>query len=107
MNIRRLSMVTAATFIALSLLVGTRSAEAKCEICRWSGGDNVKLCQQVFDVPGWRNGRTDCVDTQMGCPPGDCCYLSQKLEFACSVNYPAGCPNPRECGIKDVQEKDI
>ncbi|HQP89344.1 MAG TPA: hypothetical protein PLL76_24080 [Thermoanaerobaculia bacterium] len=43
----------------------------------------------------------------MKCPPGSCCCLTQKPEYACSINYPTGCPDPKECGLKDVQEKDI
>ena len=30
-----------------------------------------------------------------------------KPENVCSFNYPGGCPDPRQCGLKDVQNKDI
>jgi hypothetical protein len=97
----------ALVLVVLSLLFASRPATAACEVCR-SDGDNYKLCHQVGDAPGWRNGRTDCVDNHSACfLPGECCYLSQKSEYACSVSYPEGCPNPKECGLKDVQEKDI
>lgn len=37
-------------------------AEASCEICRIpQGGGDVKLCNLVMDIPGWRTGGTMCV----------------------------------------------
>lgn len=86
-------MVTVATFITLSLLVGARSAEASCEICKLVA-DDVEVCQQVRDEPGWRNGRTDCVENSIACPPRELLLPHDEAGKRVLVQLSRGLPGP-------------